>query len=289
MFSKVFIPFIILVVSSCSNQSIKYSSFDPYEYSNVSPEQLNKIELKAQCIRPELGFNKSGEPYKQKNKVVFIYQGGSKETTNDIYNKEEKHIWSSFVLPEIISSIIGKDNMTINNKNYIIDQIAIDNTRVNSKQECDLIKKEFSKLLKVAKNNIKKEYYTALSKREAWNAERKEKWAKQKALDAYYQTPAGQMELARQQMARQHQEIMEQQQRMMEQQQRMMAAQAQAQRSRDMDNWMNSVIQQSSSMPNYNQNYQLQNINRSLNQINSTLDSMTPRQPGIGPRWNNVY
>lgn len=153
---------------------------------------------------------------------------------------------------------------------------------------CETQKQSYKQALKQVRNEIKKQKVEEIARQKEAQKKQAEAERKRKELEAYYRTPAGQMELARQQMARQHQEMMAQQQAMYRQQQAMIAAQAKAAKDRDMDNWMNSMSQ-GFSTPNYVPNYQLQNINRSLNQINSTLEGMTPRQPGIGPRWNNVY
>ena len=105
----------------------------------------------------------------------------------------------------------------------------------------------------------------------------KEEERKRQELEAYYRTPAGQMELMRQQMAQQHREMMAQQ-----------AAIRRQQEDAATWNMINSIGKNVSPTFNYSQNYQMQNINRSLNQINSTLQNMTPTQ-GTGPRWYNVY
>ncbi|MFU2046575.1 DUF5358 family protein [Avibacterium gallinarum] len=124
---------------------------------------------------------------------------------------------------------------------------------------CQTLKKEFNKALKQVRMQIKEEQ------------------RKRQELEAYYRTPAGQMELMRQQMAQQHREMMAQQDAIRQQQ-------------ADAATWnmINSIGKNVSPTFNYNQNYQMQNINRSLNQINSTLQNMTPTQ-GTGPRWHNVY
>lgn len=155
-------------------------------------------------------------------------------------------------------------------------------------QWCQTQKKDYNLALKQARAEIKKQKAEELVREKEVKKKQAEAERKRKELEAYYRTPAGQMELSRQQMARQHQEMMAQQQAMYRQQQAMIAAQEKADKDRDMDNWMNSMSP-GFSTPNYAPNNQLQNINRSLNQINSTLEGMTPRQPGIGPRWNNVY
>lgn len=124
---------------------------------------------------------------------------------------------------------------------------------------CQAAKKQFNKELKQLRMQIQEEQ------------------RKRQELEAYYRTPAGQMELTRQQMAQQHREMMAQQNAILQQQ-----ADAAAW------NMINSIGKNVSPTFNYNQNYQMQNINRSLNQINSTLQNMTPTQ-GTGPRWCNVY
>lgn len=279
MLKKILLLSPIFMLNAC----ISYSGLIPPQPKyKISDEDMKEILLKVnnaeQCIHPEL--------------ATLTYEEAQKKVYRK-YSQAERLVWDRYVIPKTTIDVIGERDASIlfndpaslqytsEKHNKLNNQIA----NVNP-TECKAFKKEFNTKLKEAEKAIKDAQKKQIAQQKAIESQRKKQQAeaerKRKALEAYYKTPAGQMELTRQQMARQHQE-------MMEQQQRMMAAQAQAQRSRDMDNWMNSAIQQSLSMPNYNQNYQLQNINRSLNQINSTLDSMTPRQPGIGPRWNNVY
>ncbi|WP_288063672.1 DUF5358 family protein [Rodentibacter caecimuris] len=188
------------------------------------------------------------------------------QNLNSLSN-EEKHLYFNGLIPNSLMHIIGNHNWQVLmndpiSRTYAYEQFNKFNhshpTHFDIKW-CQVQKQSYNNSLKQLRIQIKE-------------AERK-----RQELETYYRTPAGQMELMRQQMAQQHREMMAQQAAIHEQQ----ASQARW-------NMVNSIGRNISPTFNYNQNYQMQNINRSLNQINSTLQNMTPTQ-GTGPRWYNVY
>ena len=297
----------LFILAGCQNFG---SSQILYKISDKDAKAIIlKVNNAEQCIHPELSTMTLEEA---SNKIYRTY------------SQAEAMFWNDYMIPKKTIEVIGERNAKILFNNLASQQYASEkynkfkNQITNIDQtECQNFKKEFKAQMINIEKYVKEEQEKQLAlqkieesqkmkqraEEEAKKAQqqaeeearRKQAERKRKELEAYYRTPAGQMELARQQMAKQHQEMMAQQQAIMAQQQAMyrqreamIAAQEKAAKDRDMDNWMNSMSQ-GFSTPNYAPNNQLQNINRSLNQINSTLEGMTPRQPGIGPRWNNVY
>lgn len=182
-------------------------------------------------------------------------------------SNEEKHLYFNGLIPNSLMHIIGNQNWQVLMGDYNSRQYANAQwIKFNHSQAVNFDAK-WCQTQKQSYNNDLKQF----------RAQIKEEERKRQELEAYYRTPAGQMELMRQQMAQQHKEMMAQQNEILRQQ-------ADAARW----NMINSIGKNVSPTFNYNQNYQIQSINRSLNQINSTLQNMTPTQ-GTGPRWYNVY
>lgn len=200
-----------------------------------------------------------------------IYPDEWKSGNFNQLSNEEKYLYFSGLIPNSLMHIIGNQNWQILISDPVSSQYAnVQFAKFNNSTPTDF-DANWCQAQKQRYNTQLKEYRIQL----------KEAERKQQELEAYYRTPTGQLDLMRQQMAQQHREIMAQQ-----------AAQQAAIRQQQIDqatrNMVNSIGKNVAPLPNYNQNYQFQNINRSLNQINSTLQYMAPNQ-GTGPRWYNVY
>ncbi|QPB43606.1 DUF5358 family protein [Rodentibacter haemolyticus] len=181
----------------------------------------------------------------------------------------------------LLGDIIGREKVEIIKNDFLSAQnflnrynpkLASLNIPPLGKVQCAVVKKNYMQVVQAKKAELKQQI--ANQKIQAKEAEKA-----RKAREAYYQTPEGQAELARQQQERHHQEMMALQRQQMGQ---LQAAQNAMQFQQQMNqmNQMNQQMQQRSM-----QMLQMATPQKVI--IGSPV--MNAPIMGTGPRWNNVY
>lgn len=194
---------VITFLTSCSLGNVGINSMSSEPIFKISEEQMKDFILEGnnieQCIYPKLKGLSFGE------------------ATNKVYNQltpVEVYVISKLKANKL-REIVGEKNYYLGSneqlsQNYFLQMFnRLNNQIANINQkECNQLKKEYQSELKQAKKEYEKfQEQERIARKQAQQNQQKLE-AEQRARAAYYNSPAGQAEIQRQQIIAQQQQIL---------------------------------------------------------------------------------